>query len=36
MFGASGGRHHPDGSPDNNKIAVAASSDGLRLRFAVP
>jgi hypothetical protein len=35
LFGTSGGRHHPDGSPDN-QIAVIASPDGKTLSFTVP
>lgn len=35
MFGTSAGRHHLDGSPDN-QIAVVGSPDGKSLTFTVP
>ncbi len=34
-FGTSGGRHHPDGSPDN-QIAISASPNGKSVTFVVP
>jgi hypothetical protein len=35
LFGPSGGRHRPDGSPDN-QIATVGSPDGKTLSFTVP